>query len=84
MATKERLHELIDKLPENTTGAAEHFLEYLMDSEDPVLRALWDAPLDTQPLTYEEAAALLQGWEDIKAGRTVPLEEIEQELRDRQ
>ena len=82
MTTKDYLHQLIDKLPENSTGAAEHFLEHLVDTGDPVLRALWAAPLE--PLTDKERDAIEAGWEDIRADRTVTLEQVERELHDRQ
>ena len=82
MTTKDYLHELINRLPENSTDAAGHFLEYLADTDDPVLRALWEAPIDDEPLSDEDRASLAAGWEDIKAGRIVTLEEVERELGD--
>lgn len=48
-----------------------------------MLRALWEAPIGDEPLTDEDRAALSEGWEDVKAGRTVSLEDVERDLRDR-
>ena len=43
--TKERLHRLIDDLPEQEWGPAERFLQYLRDmATDPMLQLLEAAP----------------------------------------
>jgi hypothetical protein len=43
--------------------------------------ALTDAPIDDEPLTEEDLAAIEAGWEDYRQGRTITLEELLQ--RDR-
>jgi predicted transcriptional regulator len=45
--------------------------------EDPLLRAIANAPEDDEPLTPTEEAAIAVGRADIAAGRTVSLEDIE-------
>lgn len=45
--------------------------------------ALADAPIDDEPLTDEDRAAIEAGWEDYRQGRTITLEELLQR-RDRE
>jgi hypothetical protein len=76
MTTRESLHHLIDELPECALGEAERSLSPLRTLEDdPVLRALLEAPEDDEPLTPEEEAAIEVAREDVRAGRTVSHEE---------
>jgi predicted transcriptional regulator len=69
--TKEQLHRLVDDLSESEADAALRVLA------DPLVRAIASAPVDDEPLTAEDEAAITEGKADIAAGRTVPLEEIE-------
>lgn len=79
MATKERLHRLVDDLPEGELVTAAHVLEALrrMGELPAVLR---DAPLDDEPLSKEAIAALDEAEEDIRAGRLRKLEDTKQGL----
>lgn len=45
-------------------------------AEDPVLRSLREAPLDDEPETDEERAAVAEGRDDVRAGRTSTLDEV--------
>jgi predicted transcriptional regulator len=75
MTTREKLHRLVDELPESEL---EGTLDLIASrSEDPVVAAFRDAPEDDEPLTADEERALADADADIAAGRTVPLEEIE-------
>lgn len=77
MSEKERLHALVEDLPESEVHAALRFIEYLRFSEeDPVWKALQHAPLDDEPVTSEDAAALDEAWEDVRQGRLVPHHEV--------
>lgn len=77
MTDRERLHSLVDDLPEGEVRAALHFVESLRTSEeDPVLRALRDAPLDDEPVTEEDRAALEEAWEDVRQGRLTAHKEV--------
>lgn len=58
MTTKERLHRLVDALPEPEAIAAARYLEYLAASADPVAAACALAPDDDEPMSDEERAAL--------------------------
>lgn len=79
--TKERLHELIDALPEEELRAAERYLQYLHElGSDPVWRAFAEAPYDDEPLTSEEEEAIRRADEEIERGETVPWEQAKREL----
>ena len=72
MTERERLHTLIDTLPEGELHVALRFLEFL-ETEGPTSR-LWsfkDAPLDDEPLTMEEEQALAEAERDLAEGRVV-------------
>ena len=58
MVPKERLHQLIDQLPEEECHAAERFLAYLKEHGDPLLRGLMQAPSDDEPETEGERQAV--------------------------
>ena len=53
--SREELHRLLDRIPSGEIGAAKRFLESLTD---PVAQALSRAPLDDEPETPEEIAAV--------------------------
>ena len=81
MAIKDRLHRLVDDLPESEISAAERYLEYLrLAGHDPVLHAILTAPEDDEPETDEERIAVAEGLEDIRNGRVVSLDEVKREL----
>ena len=58
MTVKERLHQLVDQLPESMVLVAERALQELCQGEDPVLRALEKAPDYGEPETDEERTAV--------------------------
>ena len=60
MTVKERLHHLVDELPESEAPTAARILEALRVAADPVRSALERAPLDDEPLTEEETATLAE------------------------
>lgn len=72
MHTRDRIHELVEKLPEDTLSAVEQFLERRNSTGgSPVRRALACAPVEVEPLTPEDIAALDEAYADVAAGRTV-------------
>lgn len=76
MTTKERLHQLIEELPEGRLSAVERFLEAaLADADDdPVAWALDHAPVE-EPLP-DEVEAIRAARASLKAGeRLVPNDE---------
>ncbi|HSK76872.1 MAG TPA: hypothetical protein VLQ45_10480 [Thermoanaerobaculia bacterium] len=77
MTQRERLHALIDDIPDSEVHAALRYLEYLRSiEEDSLLKALREAPPDDEPVTEEDRAALEEAWEDVRQGRLTPHEEI--------
>lgn len=82
MATKERIHRLVDALPEEELKTAERMLEGLaaLALSDPVARALALAPEDDEPVTEEEAAAIEEGERDVAEGRVVTADEVRARL----
>jgi hypothetical protein len=79
MATKETLHRLIDELPDGEVDEAERYLRALQ-IEDPVLRSLELAPIDDEPLTPEEEAALQEGRDALARGEALTMEQLRREL----
>ena len=77
---KERLYRLVDQIPEGEVHTAERFLEYLATADDPVLRALMNAPEDDEPVSPEEEEAVREALEDVAAGRMHSMEEVKREL----
>jgi hypothetical protein len=79
-ADRERLYRLVDQLPEEELRAAERFLEFLVGQGDPLLRLLADAPVDEEPETELERAAVAEARRDLEAGRVSTLEQIKRDL----
>ena len=77
MTTKEALHRLIDAIPEQELDKARQALEPLAD---PFLFALANAPIDDEPETEEERAAVAEAREDVAHGRVRPWEDVRREL----
>ncbi|HEX9736319.1 MAG TPA: hypothetical protein VGG06_30515 [Thermoanaerobaculia bacterium] len=72
MTDKERLHVLVDDLPEPEAHAALRFVEYLrQEASDPVARALQEAAIDDEPLTAEDLEALEDAERDWREGNVV-------------
>jgi hypothetical protein len=82
MTVKERLHQLVEDLPEGLpTTAAERSLLHLQKlDDDPVLKALLDAPFDDEPETEEERALVAEGLAALESGEVVSDEELRREL----
>lgn len=81
MASKDDLHHLVERLPENEIHAAERFLEYLCDlSDDPVLKMLREAPEDDEPTTAEEDRRAAEAWRQYECGEARPWREVRKEL----
>jgi predicted transcriptional regulator len=61
MSARENVHQLVDTLPEEQL---DDVLDYLAELQD-----------GDEPLSAESQAAIEEGLDDIRNGRTVPLEE---------
>jgi hypothetical protein len=69
--TRERAHQLIDRLPETQLSGLVQFLETIVD---PVATALRNAPLDDEPETEEDklAATEARDWLRNNGGKGIP------------
>jgi hypothetical protein len=76
--SREPLHQLIDRIPEEDLPAARRFLEYL--ATDPAYRAAFSAPTDDEPVSEEDAAAVERAQAEIRAGKVVSHDEILREF----
>jgi hypothetical protein len=76
--TRETLHELIDRIPEEEIAAAQRLLEFLAASA--AFRATLSAPLDDEPVTKGDADAIERAHRDVQAGKVVSHEEILREF----
>ena len=80
MSAKDTLHKLIHFLEENEADEAAKFVSYLIYLRDPVLRALREAPIDDEPETEDERAAMKEAYEDLKSGNIIPSDKIFDEI----
>jgi predicted transcriptional regulator len=71
-----KLHDLIELLPNDDVPTALRILEALNFSSDPVPLALRDIPIDDEPETEEERAAVAEAHRDVKEGRVIPHDEV--------
>jgi hypothetical protein len=74
MTLKERLHQLIDELPESELPTAARVLSALKATADPVLRALLDAPWDDEPEREDERQAVQGAREELARGEVHTLD----------
>jgi hypothetical protein len=83
MGTRAALHTLVDELPDPELQAARRFLEYLRLHGANTLRSVLDAaPLDDEPVTANDLAAMREGLEDMERGEVVSHEEAMRLLRE--
>lgn len=83
MTATERLHRLVDVLPERDKETAARLLEALAarpETVDRLALALALASEDDEPVTDEDRAAIEQGRSDYRAGHGVSMDEL---LRER-
>jgi len=71
-----KLHDLIESLPSEDVPTALRILEALNSSSVPVPMAFRDIPIDDEPETEEERAAVAEARRDIEEGRVIPHEEV--------
>ena len=76
--TRDSLHALVDRIPDDQISAAQRILEYL--SISPAYKAAWSAPTDEEPVTGGDSAAIVRGKEELRSGKVVRHEDILQEF----
>ena len=69
--TRQHAHQLIDRMPEAQLSGLVQFLETIVD---PVAAALRNAPLDDEPETEDERAAVTEArtWLKNHGGKGIP------------
>lgn len=83
MTTRERLHRLVDVLPESDTDTAARVLEALAAAGgalDPAARAALLAPDDDEPMTDAERAGVAESRAALAAGDVVDVTALRTEL----
>jgi hypothetical protein len=78
MTAKERLRNLVDELSEQEAANALKLFE--QPSDDPMVRALDNAPLDDEPTSPEEEAAVAEARAEYERGEFFEADEIKREL----
>jgi hypothetical protein len=79
MTAKEKLRELVDELSEVEAAEALDILA-ARRRHDPIVEFLENAPLDDEPVSAEEEAAVQVAREEIARGETISLDELRTEL----
>jgi hypothetical protein len=78
MTPRERLHQIVEEIPEAEIGKAERALARLIASSDRLRRLLDSAPWDDELESEEVGAAVAEAERDPSP--SIPIEEIEREL----
>jgi hypothetical protein len=76
--SRETLHDLVDRIPEEELPAAKRFLEYLAVSS--AYRAALSASLDDEAVTEAEAAAIARARDEVRDGKLISHDEILREV----
>lgn len=74
MTNREKLHRLVDELPEAEVAPTLRLFE--TQRHDSLLQALANAAEDDEPWTDEDEAAVAESRADVAAGRTLSHEEM--------
>ena len=80
--TKDRLHQIVDDLPEGEIAETAIALldELNRYGADPLARKLLSAPIDDEPETDEERAAVQEARDELARGEAVSAEEAKRRL----
>ena len=76
--SRDTLHDLVDRIPEEELPAAKRFLEYLVVS--PAYRAALSAPPDDELVTDADVMAIARARDEVRAGEVVSHDEILREF----
>lgn len=85
VTTREELHALIDELRPDQLSEVARYLGRMRERQrvSSLREILANAPLDDEPVTPEEEAAIAEAWEDVWAGRVISDEDLDVELEDK-
>ena len=79
MTTREKLHRIVDELPEEELDAALRAIE--TRSDDPLIRRLESAPAEDEEISAEEEAAVQEARDELAKGSPlVSHDEIKREF----
>lgn len=78
MTAKEKLRERIETLTEEEAAETLRLLDH---RTDPLTALLDNAPIDDEPTTPEEEAAVQEALDAAARGETISLDELRAELR---
>ena len=78
--TRPELHALVDTLPDTELTEAKRYLTGLSTFDDPPLRNALLAPIDDEPLTEEEIAAVEEAKREMERGEHVTMDDMKREL----
>jgi hypothetical protein len=78
MTMRESIHHLVDDLTDEDLPTAERLLLGLRITADPALRSLAAAPIDDEPETDEERAAIAEALRERDS--PLPLEDLKHKL----
>ena len=76
--SRDTLHDLVDRIPEEELPAARRFLEYLVVS--PAYRAALFAPPDDEPVTEADVTAIARARDEVRAGNVTSHDEIQRDF----
>ena len=77
---RQELKDLIDGMHEDELPAIKRYLQFLRYLDDPVARALADAPPDDEDTGPEDLAAFRATDDDFRTGNVVTQEALENEF----
>lgn len=81
MTVRDKVHELVDSLPESELPAVRRYLETVGEPRDDALgRFLADAPEDDEPSTPEQDRAAAEARAALRRGERVSGEELKRTL----
>jgi hypothetical protein len=78
MTAREAVHQLLDELPDDILPEVARYLAALRD--DPVARAFLTAPIDDEPETEEERAAVREAREEAARVGYIRDEDLDRDL----
>ncbi len=80
MTLREELHQLVDGLPQRDLRAVKAYLNEIRRRKD-LAAVLRQAPIDDEPVTKEDLAAIGEGEADFAAGRVLTAAQIKRKYR---
>jgi len=82
--SREELHRLVDAVPVSLASLVKRLIVAVLEQaaqDEPLLRALADAPIDDEPVTPEEEAALAEARDQVQRGEVVTWDDLKRQLQ---